>query len=86
MPNDFCVREDHIDAPLYTDAGPSAIWEPGFLAYDYAEMKKVGSAVAMSYVDALFKNDWYLDEEDGKWKEGLPKGWSSVYATWVAER
>ena len=50
---------------MYTDVGPSATWEAGFLAYDYAEMNKVDSAVVMSYVEALFKNDWYLDEEDG---------------------
>ena len=94
MFSDFCVREDHIDAPLYTGVGPSASWEPGSLAYDYAEMKKVDSAVAMSYVEALFKNDWYFDEEDGKWK-GCPKGGPpsmrpglpnasgvSVHATW----
>ena len=58
MFSDFCVREDHIDAPLYTGVGPSAPWEAGSLAYDYAEMKEVDNAVAMSYVEALFKNDW----------------------------
>ena len=92
--SDFCVREDHIDALLFSGFGPSESWEPGSLAYDYAEMKKVDSAVAMSYAEALFKNDWYLDEEDGKWK-GCPKGGPpsmrpglptiggvSVHATW----
>ena len=40
MFSDFCVREYHIDAPLYTGVGPTASWEPASLAYDYAEMKR----------------------------------------------
>lgn len=71
--SDFCVREELIDKPLVIGLDPVEKWEPGTLMLDQDELQKVDPTTALSFVEAMFKNDWYLDDVDGVWK-GLPKG------------